>query len=417
MSLSNPSASPNPVRWKDVVTPTVVLGALGYFVDIYDLLLFSIVRVPSLKALGLEGQQLLDDGVYVINSQMIGMLLGGLLWGVLGDKKGRLKVLFGSIFMYSIANILNAYVTNVHQYAILRFIAGFGLAGELGAAITLVSESLSKEARGYGTAIVAGVGVAGAVAASIVGELVSWQTAYIVGGALGLVLLVLRIKVAESGMFDHVKSSTNVARGSLKMLFGNFERLMRYIRCILVGVPLWYVIGILITFAPEFGKALGMAEPVTSGRAILFCYTGLIFGDFGSGILSQLVGSRRKILAIFLAITAVFVAVYGFLPGMSATMFYFVCFMLGIGTGYWALFTTVSAEQFGTNLRATVSTSAPNFVRGALVPITLSFRALESSLGIIGSAMAVGAVVFVLGFLSLWKMPETFGKDLDYLEH
>jgi MFS family permease len=401
---------------KQILIPPVIVGALGYFVDIYDLVLFSIVRVPSLKGLGLPDDQILDVGVTLINLQMFGMLVGGVFWGVLGDKKGRISVLFGSIALYSIANLLNAFVTDTTQYGILRFIAGVGLAGELGAAITLVAESLPPGVRGYGTMVVAAVGICGGVFGGIISDFYSWQACYVIGGVLGLLLLVLRIRLRESGIYAEARTKSDVKKGSLKMLLFDRTRLGRYIQCILIGVPLWFSVGVLMTFAPELGRALELSEEVTGAKAILFGYAGLSIGDIASGMISQWMQSRRRAVALFLAVTAGFIALYGSISGASAEVFYLVCFLLGLGNGYWALFVTVAAEQFGTNLRATVAISVPNFVRGSVVPLTLAFRYLTPRFGLVPSAMMVGATSLVVAFAALAMMRETFGKDLDYLE-
>ncbi|MEQ1876292.1 MAG: MFS transporter [Bdellovibrionia bacterium] len=400
---------------KKVLNLTVIVAALGYFVDIYDLVLFSIVRVASLKSLGSADGEILEQGVFLLNMQMAGMLTGGLLWGILGDKKGRVSVLFGSIFLYSAANIANAFVTNVEQYGALRFIAGVGLAGELGAAITLVSEVMTKETRGYGTTVVASVGISGAVLAATVGEHFSWQTAYIVGGVLGLALLVMRLAVFESGLFQAVKHR-GVARGDFFALFKTRERTIKYLSCILIGVPIWYVIGILVTFSPEIAKELEVTGPVSAGKGILYCYLGLIFGDLGSGLASQLAKSRKKVVASFLVMTGAFIAVYFFARGITPEMFYALCVLLGFAIGYWAVFVTIASEQFGTNLRATVTTTTPNFVRGSVVPLTLAFRGLSENSSLIQSAAIVGVVVMLIAFGALALLRETFGKDLDYVE-
>jgi len=304
---------------------TVLVSALGYFVDIYDLILFGIVRIPSLTDLGIKGDELIKVGVYLLNMQMAGMLIGGIIWGIWGDKKGRLSVLFGSIFLYSVANFANAFVTSVDMYAILRFIAGVGLAGELGAAITLVSEVMTKETRGYGTAIVATIGVSGAIAAAIVGDLFTWQTAYIIGGVLGLILLVMRIKMYESGMFKLLQTA-NVGRGKFLTLFTSKDRFLRYAYCILIGLPIWYVVGVLVTFSPEFGKVIGVNEPIVAGKSIMFTYLGLIFGDFASGFLSQIMKSRKKVIGIFISFTSAFILVYLFAHGLSLFSTHYVCY-------------------------------------------------------------------------------------------
>lgn len=394
---------------------SVLVAALGYFVDIYDLILFSIVRVPSLTAIGVSQAELLTTGVLLLNMQMSGMLLGGIAWGVLGDRRGRLSVLFGSIIMYSVANILNAFVWDVPTYAVLRFVAGVGLAGELGAGITLVSEVMPRETRGYATTIVAAVGICGAVVAVLVGDFFDWRVAYLVGGFMGIALLVLRIGVHESGLFQQVKAEPH-ARGKFLALFATADRAKRYLGIIMVGVPIWYVVGILITFSPEFARAMGMTEIPNVGRAVMFTYTGLVFGDLTSGWLSQWIGSRRKVLAWFLLLTAVFVGVY-FLPvDKPLPAFYTLCLALGVATGYWAVFITTASEQFGTNLRATATTTVPNFVRGAVVPLTSAFQALSPVLGVAGSGLAVGVTTLVIAAAALSLLEETWDRDLNFVE-
>jgi MFS family permease len=393
----------------------VIVAALGYFVDIYDLILFSIVRVPSLRGIGVPQSELLSTGVFLLNMQMAGMLIGGLLWGILGDKRGRLSVLFGSIFLYSIANIANGLVGSVGAYAALRFIAGVGLAGELGAGITLVSEVLPKEIRGYGTTVVASVGILGAVVASLVGDAFSWRTAFFVGGVMGLLLLVLRVGVAESGMFAQVRRQS-VARGDFLLLFRSGERAIRYLSVIVVAVPIWYVVAILMTFAPEQARAMGMTTLPTGSRAVMFCYIGLALGDFASGVLSQLLKGRKKVVGVFLGITAAGIAAYFLIGHRSLFVFYTTCVGLGFGAGYWAVFVTMASEQFGTNIRATATTTAPNFVRGAVVPLTSLFQAMTGTLGVQGSAIFVGSVTLLLAFVALAGLAETYGKDLDFVE-
>ena len=394
----------------------VLVGALGYFVDIYDLVLFSILRTDSLKGLGVAEGQLLHWGVHLLNWQMTGLLVGGIIWGILGDKRGRLSVLFGSILLYSLANIANAFVQTTEQYAVLRFIAGLGLAGELGAAITLVSEVLPKEIRGYGTAIVAGVGLSGAVFAGLVADFMSWRAAYFTGGSLGLLLLFARVSLAESGMFAETKSKAGTRRGDLTLLFANLKRTWRYIACILIGVPIWYCVGILVTFAPEIAKALGAIEPVSAGRGILFCYAGVALGDLGTGVLSQWIGSRKKVVAWAMGVEAVLTIVLLRSTGFTASYYYTLCFLLGLATGYWAVFVTMASEQFGTNLRATVTTTVPNFVRGSVVLLTILFQKFQPALGLPNSALLVGAIFFVLAVIALITLEETHSRDLNYLE-
>jgi len=401
---------------RDVFSLPVIVAALGYFVDIYDLVLFSIVRVPSLKAFGLQGQELIDYGVYLLNMQMIGMLVGGVLWGWLGDVKGRLKIMFGSILIYSLANIANGFAGSLEAYAVLRFIAGVGLAGELGAGITLVSEILHTKIRGYGTMLVASIGVTGAILANAVATHYDWRTAFFIGGGLGLLLLVARFKVSESGMFQKIESKAAVSKGNLLALFTSRDRFFRYLNSILIGVPIWFVVGVLITFSPEFATALGIKGTISAGNAVMFCYLGLVFGDLSSGLLSQVLQSRKKAVLVFLVLNIISIAVYFMQREATPTAFYWVSFALGFSGGYWAIFVTVAAEQFGTNLRATVATTVPNLVRGMVVPITMLFQFTRGQFGLEGGAIIVGTICMVAAFVSLAALEETFHKDLDYFE-
>jgi MFS transporter, putative metabolite:H+ symporter len=404
---------PSPLR--QLLQIPVIVAALGYFVDIYDLLLFSIVRVQSMKSLGVPEASLLNDGVYLINMQMGGLLLGGILWGVLGDKRGRISVLFGSILIYSLANLANGFVTTVDQYALLRFIAGVGLAGELGVGITLVAEILPKEIRGYGTSLVASVGMLGAVLAYFIADHFDWRVAYFIGGGLGLILLLMRVKVFESGIFRQVKEKP-VSRGNFFHLFTSSQQFLKYFRCILIGVPVWLVAGILMTFSPEFGKALNLDAPIVAGKAVMWEYIGLVIGDISSGVLSQYFGSRKKVVLTYILAAAVLVAIYLFVPLQTTAVFYALCVGLGIASGYWALFVTIAAEQFGTNLRATVATTVPNFVRGSILIMTPLFLLFKGQYGILLGTGLLALLAIGVSLLGLWKMEETFGKDLNFLE-
>lgn len=394
----------------------ILVAGLGYFVDIYDLLLFGIVRVQSLKSLGLMNQELLATGVLLVNLQMLGMLLGGLLWGILGDKKGRLSVLYSSILIYSLANIFNAFTHSVFSYGAFRFIAGFGLAGELGAAITLVSETMGKTRRGLGTTLVTVLGILGAVAAGLFAEYFNWRVSYFIGGLMGLLLLGLRLRLHESAIFK-TSMDQESRRGDLLLLFTPFARFCKYLRCILVGVPIWFVIGVLITFAPELSQELFVDGTITAGKAIFYCYIGSSLGNLTFGLLAQYMQSRRKVMVISLSLVMALIAIYLTSPkGMGTGVFYALCGGLGFATGYWVVFLTSAAELFGTNMRATVTTSVPNFVRGSVVLITTAFLGLKAKWGLIGSAMWVGSGTLILAYLSLLWTEETYGRDLNFYD-
>jgi MFS family permease len=404
-------------RNQHILSFPVLVAALGYFVDIYDLLLFSIIRVTSLKTLGLNDVQIRDDGEKIISIQMIGLVLGGVIWGVIGDKKGRLSVLFGSILLYSIANIANGFVHTVDQYAFVRFVAGLGLAGELGAGITLVSELIPKEKRGLATSLVAGLGLTGAVVAFFIKENFDWRTCYFIGGGLGILLLVLRISVFESGMYNEVKK-TGVQRGNIFMLVNKGERIKRYLLSILIGLPCWFVIGILITFSKEFGNAMNIRETVDSGKAVMFAYVAISIGDVLIGFISQWFKSRKKALYLFYSITIIFIILFFTVQhNGTAEGMYVLCAGLGFGTGFWAIFVTIGAEQFGTNLRSTAATTIPNMVRGTLPLMLLLFQFLRDKTDYLTGAWLTAIVIMVISTISIFFIKETFGKDLNYVEH
>ncbi len=394
----------------------VIVGALGLFVDVYDLLLFSIIRKPSLASLGLSPDEVVNQGEIIISIQMIGLLLGGIFWGILGDKKGRLNVLFGSILLYSIGNILNGMVHTVPQYIITRFIAGIGLAGEMGASITLVSEILPKEKRGIGASVITGVGVLGAVMAYVVyNSFHDWRMCYYIGGGMGLLLLLLRVSIFESGMFDELKKS-NVERGNFLMLFNNKDRFLRYIRGIVIGLPVWYGIGVLISFADQFGKGMNIPD-VDPAKAVLYQYFTLCFGDFSAGLLSNYLKSRKKALFIFLGIFSFFTILFFMQNGGSAATMYLLCAGIGFGSGFSVLYITMSAEQFGTNLRATTAISIPNMVRGGLPLILLLFKGMRGLTGnYVTGGWITGIIVMALAVIAAFYTKETFGKDLNFVE-
>ena len=423
---------------KNQIILVLIVAALGYFVDIYDLVLFGVVKGESLQQImsNASPEQIAATGKFLFNMQMLGMLLGGLLWGILGDKKGRLKVLFGSIILYSIANLANAFVTDIPSYAFIRIIAGIGLAGELGAGITLISEIMTKETRGYGTMIIVTFGALGAVAASLVGanglgitqffhdftglSLQNWQVAYIVGGLMGLFLLLLRIGTIESSFFLNGKDEKHIKKGDLKLIFYKRENLLKYIHCIFIGIPIWYIIGLLIMNSKDnFGPWLGIND-IENGKAVMYAYIGLSFGDLLSGILSQILKSRKKVVYLYLSFTLVtsitFLFFLEYFVTLNASIYYLMCFLLGTGTGYWAIFVTIAAEQFGTNIRSTAANTIPNFVRGSVPIIMLLFGLLTLNFSDGISALMIGLFFITLAFYSISRLKETYGKDLNYNE-
>ncbi len=420
----------------------VLVAALGYFVDIYDLVLFNVVKRESLEfILGAGNPNIKDVGINLFNWQMVGMLVGGILWGVWGDKKGRITVLFGSILLYSAANVANAFTTDLTSYAIVRFIAGVGLAGELGAGITLITETLPRGKRGYGTMIVVMVGALGAVLASLVGghgegiarwiegvgghHLMNWQVAYLVGGTMGLLLLALRVGTFESGLFEKLKDRT-VSQGEIRLLFNDRSRFLRYLGCILIGVPVWYVIGVLVSlsqdvFVPALNidiSALDMAgRKQINGDVIMYAYIGLSLGDLISGLLSQVLRSRKKVIMLYLVANLLLTLIFLFgMRGASIATYNWMCLALGTATGYWVIFVTVASEQFGTNIRSTVATTTPNFVRGAVVPVTNAFKYLALPLGAVTGALVVGLVCIGAAIWATTRLQETFNRDMDFVE-
>lgn len=418
----------NAPQSSSLVSKIIIVAALGYFVDIYDLVLFGMERVASLREIlqsTLPAEELPNIGKYIetigsklLNWQMFGMLVGGIFWGILGDKKGRLTVLFGSILTYSLANIANGLVHDTDMYAILRFISGFGLAGELGAGITLVSETMPKEKRGLGTTVVASVGLFGAVIAGLTTLFLNnWRMSYFIGGGLGLMLFVLRIGVYESGMFSSLKEDKNVKKGNFMYLFSHPKLTLKYLNVILIAVPVWYVMYLLVQFAPEMCKALGLQDGPKEGKIpIMVAYIGITIGDVMSGMLSQRLKSRKKVLMLFISLTLLFSICYFLFVPYSVLVFYIIIFFIGYATGYWAVFMSSASELFGTNIRATVTTTAPNFVRGSVPLMSIAHLTLKPHVGSVQSAIYIGIVVFILAFIACYKLEETFSKDLNYTE-
>ena len=399
----------------------VIVAALGYFVDIYDLLLFTIVREPSLRDLGVIDSEMIAASTKIINWQMTGLLIGGIIWGIMGDKRGRLSVLFGSILLYSVANFLTGYVTDINQYAGARFVAGLGLAGELGAGITLVSELLPKNKRGIGTSLVAGIGLFGAVFAYFTFSFTDqdWRLCYKIGGVLGMLLLFLRISVAESGMFKEVKMSDNVQRGNILMFFNNSDRFKKYLLAILIGLPTWYVIGILVNYSNRFAKEFYGENAIDSGKAIMYSYVGIAIGDILIGLVSQYFKSRKKALYIFYGLTILSGVLFFSAANNSDTMMYAICTALGFSTGFWAIFVTMGAEQFGTNLRATAATTIPNMVRGSLPLLNILFKDIfqdKLNWDMVQSGINTGIIAITIAVIAAYKTKETFHKDLNYVE-
>jgi MFS transporter, putative metabolite:H+ symporter len=393
----------------------VLVAALGYFVDIYDLLLFGMIRNESLKSLGLTGDEAVKVGLDVMSIQMYGLLAGGIIWGVMGDKKGRLSVLFGSIILYSIANIANGLVTTVPQYHICRFIAGVGLAGELGAGITLVSELIPKEKRGIATSLVAGIGLTGAIVAYFISRVFDWRICFYIGGGLGLLLLLLRVSVFESGMYTNIKHAS-VQKGNFFMFFTNGRRFKKYLLAILIGLPTWYVIGLLIQVSDKFGKELGIKEDIIPGKAVMFAYVAISIADVLIGFVSQALRSRKKALYIFYALTIIGIVLYFRQSNGTASEMYAICALMGFGTGFWALFVTMAAEHFGTNLRATAATTVPNMVRGSLPIIILVFKGMQPTFSFVTAGAVTGTIVMVISTIAVFMTEETFGKDLNFIE-
>ncbi len=421
---------------------TVLVAALGYFVDLFDIALYGVVRMSSLNALGItDAAEVLSAGVFIYNAQMIGMMVGGIFWGVLADKKGRLSVLFGSILLYSIGNIANAFVWDEYSYALCRFLTGLGLAGELGAAVTIVAESLPIHLRGIGTTIIATLGLCGSIAAAAFGKLANthavifgftmdWKVAYIVGGVMGLLLLAARVKMSESEMFQKISNKDDKSnRGNISLLFKN-GRFKKYIYCVMAGAPIYFITGIFFTFSPEIVKGLGLTANYSAADAILYGSIGLAMGDFGTGMLSQILHSRKKSIGISLVIAFALALAFVLIPNPTPERIYFICFFMGLVAGYWAVMITVAAEQFGTNIRGTVATTIPNFIRGSAVLAVTIFKMMVGAktpvflMGLIGAetisapmaALAISLVWFAMAFYALSQLEETFSKDLNYTE-
>ncbi len=399
---------------KSLLIP-VIVAALGYFVDLYDIVLFGVVRVASLTAIGVAGDEVTSKGILLLNLQMIGMLIGGVGWGIIGDKIGRRFALIATIALYSLANIANGFVNDVTSYAILRFIAGVGLAGEFGAGVTLVSEILPKQYRGYGTTVISFLGLVGALTASFVGSAFDWRTAYFIGGGMGIIVLIGRvISLRESEMFEAQKQTSHT-RGDITLLLRP-QTLLKYLAVIAIGVPIWYVSGLIVTFSPEFGTALNLTRAITAAETLRWQAIGLAIGSALSGLISEMIKNRKQVVWACFSLMFALIIVLLNTGATNPTFFLATIFVIGLGQGYWTVFITMAAEQFGTNIRATVATSVPNFVRAMVVPMTMILSSLRHQVGLINGTMLIGSVVFGLAFWSLYAMKETYGRDINFVE-
>jgi len=394
----------------------VIVAALGYFVDLYDIVLFGVVRVASLTDIGVTGDELTSKGIFLLNLQMIGMLIGGVGWGIIGDKIGRRFTLIATITMYSLANIANGFVTDMTGYAILRFIAGVGLAGEFGTGVTLVSEILPKQYRGYGTTVISFLGLVGALTASFVGSSFDWRTAYFIGGGMGILVLIGRVlSLRESEMFEAQKQTAH-SRGDVMLLLRSQKTLLKYLAVIAIGVPIWYVSGIIVTFSPEFGAALNLTREITAAETLRWQAIGLAIGSALSGLISEMIKNRKKVVWACFSLMLVLIIILLKTGATNPAFFLATIFVIGLGQGYWTVFITMAAEQFGTNIRATVTTSVPNFVRAMVVPMTMILSSIRHQVGLINSTMLIGGVVFGLAFWALYGMKETYGRDINFVE-
>lgn len=397
-----------------ILNAVVVTAALGTLVDILDLTLFQSVRVASLKDLGVSPDALFRTGIMLLNIQLAGLLIGGLLWGVIADRRGRRSVLFASILMYSLTTLACAWVSSVPMYAALRFIGGIGLAGEMGAGVTLIVEVMGRENRGYGTTICAAAGVSGAIGGGMLATHLPWRTAYIIGGLLGLGLFLLRATTSESSMFARSRAESR-GRGGLA-IFRQWKTAKRFLLSLAIGLPIFFVLLIIAPFAPEIGAALAPGHAVTAAVGTGAVAVGLTLGDVFSGLLSQKLRSRKRPIAINLGLLSVLLLIFFFVPIPGDKPFSLLIVALGVAAGYFVLFLTNAAEQFGTNLRGTAAISAPNIMRAMVIPMTILMKGLSPSVGLRGALVIISGVSIAIALLALRALPETFGRDLDFDE-
>ncbi len=398
------------------ITLGIIVSALGFFVDLYDIMALAAIGETSLKAIGVAAENIKNDINYLQSMQMLGMLIGGFLWGIIGDKYGRLKVLFGSIILYSFFTFLNAFVTGTGQYAACRFLAGLGLAGELGAGITLVSEQMKKEKRGLGPAIIAGFGVLGAIVAVFIGKYADWRTVYITGGVLGFLLLILRIGVVESGLFTIAKTS-KISKGNFLIILRNWNYLKKFLCILLVGIPGWFVNGVMMQFSNYISSSMGMNPLPDKGKVIIYFFIALSLGDVLGGLVSQWLKSRKKSMYIFLSLHLLMLILFFTIGKNSAQLYYIIFAGLGLSVGFVIQLFTLAAEQFGTNIRTLVTSSGLNLVRGWVIPLGALFAWMNDSLHIIEWKVAA-IIAFSVAAVSFWalsQLDETFNNELEFV--
>lgn len=402
----------------------ILVASLGYFVDAYDLIIASVVRSSAIVELGLAQVGTPEHTKYAQLFEYVqsaGILLGGIIFGVYSDKKGRKKALYYSIAIYSIANILNGllsasvpFVGTV--YCILRFICGFALAAELSIGIVMISETMKAKHRGYGTMIVVSFGILGAVLAAVLFEFIGihWQTLYLIGGIAGVLLLIFRFSVKETNPFLDLENQES-ERGSWVMIFKNRRLLKILFNAILLGFPIYFFISIPIKFATDYGKELGLT--IKGTIPIIVFYIAMSVSDIIANYLCQLFENRKKVLYFYLGLCTISVFLLHFYPPTTPEQyFYLFSPLMGFASGYWALLITFTNEQIGTNIRSTYTTAVPNVVRSLFIPIQLLLTVLQPTFGTSTSVFYIGVLAVILALLGLYSLKETWGKNLKFID-
>jgi MFS transporter, putative metabolite:H+ symporter len=388
---------------------SLFLIGCGYFIDIFDLVLFSTLRISSFEELKITDPTYWT--VVFFNLQMTGILVGGIFWGKMADIKGRSWSFMGTILVFSIANIINGLTSSLTVYGICRFIAGFGLAGEMGSGIALICEKVPDEKRSLYLGFVSSLGCIGAVLSGWLGDIVYWRYLFIGSGFAGILLTLLRKNLLEPDLFRKT-ATLNIPRGQWKTLFQSPPDLIRFILLIFLGIPMWYIIGILWSFSTEMTSTIGL-NIFTSGQAILWGYVGVWMGDMLMPFVSQFLKSRIFTIQICLIMMLLGVIyLFQFQPH-SLLSFQLTHIFLGFTIGYWAVYATLCGESFGTNIRALTSTSLPSLIRFSSIPMMIIYQygRDENELNI---ALGMGLTVLCISMITTYFIKDTFQKDIDF---
>ncbi len=402
----------------------LLVTSLGNFVDYGDMFMASLVRNDAIVALGIAQtkEAVLAVGLNLESFQAVGFLLGCFTWGIFADKKGRLQVLYISTLVYSLANILNGLLSPewshvYYWYGGCRLFSGWGLSAEFSVAITLIVEYFSVKKRIIGTMLMTGLGFLGVFLVSWLKFYthILWNEFFIWGGVAGLVLLVFRFAAQESFMFLNQQTAA-IKKGSLMTLLKQKKYSRQFFLTVWLVLPI-FLVQLILKFSPNISQQIN-SEIISIALVLLIYDAFSIFSDILGCYISYLFNNRMRVLKFYLIL--IFLALLGFAiwPPLTTFSWYWVYVpILGLANGYWGLWGTMIAELFGINVRATATTFIVNLSRSFVLILSITFKDLDLRYGFSISVIVLTLVTCGLAFWSVFKIPETAHKNLEYVEN